>query len=105
MRRRGRGVRGDLRTGGFGGAVGSVVMEWEGVCAVAALFGVAMNFIRFGKWQGAIEAKVNVLERESAAAITKFDVVGKRLEENSRLLAELNAKLGLLLEEHYQHHG
>lgn len=59
------------------------------------------------QWQGAIEAKVDVLERESAAAINRFDVVGKRLEENSKLLAELNAKLGILLDEHYQrgNHG
>lgn len=78
------------------------MMSWEGMCAIAAIAGVAMNFIRFGKWQGAIEAKVDVLERESAAAINRFDVVGKRLEENSKLLAELNAKLGILLDEHYQ---
>ena len=83
------------------------MMSGEGMCAIAAIAGVAMNFIRFGKWQGAIEAKVDVLERESAAAINRFDVVGKRLEENSKLLAELNAKLGILLDEHYQrgNHG
>ncbi len=78
------------------------MMSWEGMCAIAAIAGVAMNFIRFGKWQGNIETRVTVLERESAKVFTKFDVVSKRIEESGKLLAEVNAKLGILLDEHYQ---
>lgn len=83
------------------------MMSWEGMCAIAAIAGVITNFIRFGKWQGSMETRVTVLERESIKAFTKFDVVSKRIEETGKLLAEVNAKLEVLLEEHYQrgNHG
>ena len=78
------------------------MIEWEGICSLAACAGVITNFIRFGKWQGSIETKVSILEKESQTAITKFDVIGSRLEDTSKLLAELNAKLEILLKEHYE---
>lgn len=77
------------------------MIGWEGVTSIAALMGVVLNFVRIGKWQGTIEAKVHILEREAETALTKFDVIGKRLEETSRLLAELNTKLEIILRDKY----
>lgn len=74
-------------------------MEWEGIGVIAALIGVCFNFIRFGAWQGKIEAKVENLERDSSNTLTKFDVINKSLKDNNVLLAELKVKLEVLLEE------
>lgn len=71
----------------------------ESIGIVIALCGVAFNFIRFGTWQGKIEAKVENLEKDSAAALTKFDVINKSLKDNNILLAELKVKLEVLIEE------
>lgn len=71
----------------------------ESIGIVVALCGVAFNFIRFGTWQGKIEAKVENLEKDSAAALTKFDVINKSLKDNNVLLAELKVKLEVLIEE------
>lgn len=78
------------------------MIEWEGICSLAACSGVVINFIRFGKWQGSMEAKVAILEKESQSALSKFDVIGSKLENTSKLLAELNTKLEILLKEHYE---
>jgi hypothetical protein len=71
----------------------------ESIGIVVALCGVAFNFIRFGTWQGKIEAKVENLEKDSAVALTKFDVINKSLKDNNILLAELKVKLEVLIEE------
>lgn len=74
-------------------------MEWEGIGVITALVGVGFNFIRFGAWQGKIEAKVENLERDSSNALTRFDVINKSLKENNVLLTELKVKLEIMLEE------
>ena len=74
-------------------------MEWEGIGAIIALFGVGFNFIRFGTWQGKIEAKVENLEKDSSNALTRFDAINKSLKENNVLLTELKVKLEVILEE------
>lgn len=71
----------------------------ESIGIVVALCGVAFNFIRFGTWQGKIEAKVENLEKDSTVALTKFDVINKSLKDNNILLAELKVKLEVLIEE------
>lgn len=71
----------------------------ESIGILIALIGVAFNFIRFGTWQGKIEAKVENLEKDSATALTKFDVINKSLKDNNILLAELKVKLEVLIEE------
>lgn len=73
-------------------------MEWEGIGVVIALMGVAFNFIRFGNWQGKIEAKVETLERDSSNALTKFDVINKTMKENNALLVEMQVKINLLFD-------
>lgn len=74
-------------------------MNWEGVGVIISLLGVCFNFLRFGSWQGKIEAKVENLERDSSNALTRFDVINKSLKENNVLLTELKVKLEMMLEE------
>ena len=71
----------------------------ESIGIVVALCGVAFNFIRFGTWQGKIEAKVENLEKDSAVALTKFDIINKSLKDNNVLLAELKVKLEVIIKE------
>ena len=73
-------------------------MDWEAVGIILSLCGVLFNFIRFGKWQGIIETKVTVLERDSSITLTKFDVLNKALRENNEILTELKVKIELMLE-------
>lgn len=73
-------------------------MGWEGIGAIAALCGVVFNFVRFGNWQGKIEAKVETLERDSSNALTKFDVINKTMKENNALLVEMQVKINLLFD-------
>ena len=74
------------------------IMDWGLVSGLAALCGVVVNFLRFGKWQGIIETKVTRLEWDSSNALAKFDAIEQALKDNNEILTELKVKLEVMLE-------
>lgn len=72
-------------------------MDWGLISGLAALCGVIVNFLRFGKWQGIIETKVTRLEWDSSKALAKFDAIEQALRENNEILTELKVKLEIMM--------
>lgn len=74
-------------------------MDWGLVAGLAALCGVVVNFIRFGRWQGNIETRVAGLEKISDGHDTRMENLAKLMSKQNDLLTEIKVKLDMLFNE------
>lgn len=74
-------------------------MDWGLVAGLAALFGVVVNFIRFGRWQGNIETRVAGLEKISDGHDARMENLTKLMSKQNDLLTEIKVKLDMLFSE------
>lgn len=73
-------------------------MDWGLVSGIAAIIGVIINFIRFGRWQGAIETKVEELDKNFIVYQNKMDGLSVIMNRQNELLTEVKVKIDLIID-------
>ncbi len=80
-------------------------MDWGLITGLTAMFGVVVNFIRIGRWQGNIETRVEALEKDSNHHGTRLEEIVDLIHKQKDLLTEVKVKLDIMIEEGGSHDG
>lgn len=74
-------------------------MDWGLISGLAALAGVIINFVRIGRWQGNIETRVSILEKNVYRHDSRMEELAMLMSKQNDLLTEVKIKLEMLFED------